>query len=415
MRLLDRGFFRIGSRGLRRGERDLRPGDDAKAARHASTATRSSSTTRRRAASAAVAGRRGPLDRPGWSRRSGRRRGGGHELLAYRNGSSGATSSSAEINDYLKETIGEDHSAKDFRTWNATVLAAVVLAASARERDLSTKGGAQARRNATRSSRSLAISATRRPSAAPPTSTRGSSTASTAASPSAESSSGCREDPAGLAGGPGADREGRARPHRPARVRRDRARGLNTSAGSHPRTETGNDTAKPDLAPPLLAGLFASAVLLTVSRADADIGVIGVKPNVGAPGQLINLAVGCGGPRCPPQLPVSLLPSGEARRTLGPVCEGKHGPCRSPTAPRLPQEPPYVFLGWGSRRSAPAFARAELRAPIPRPEGEAGCLRVRRLLRRLFPGPERQPDHHLHWPQQPQIPASPLRAALYVQ
>ena len=119
---------------------------------------------------------------------------------------------------------------------------------------------------------------------------------------------------------------------------------------------------------PLLAGLFASAVLLTVSRADADIGVIGVKPNVGAPGQLINLAVGCGGPRCPPQLPVSLLPSGEARRTLGPVCEGKHGPCRSPTAPRLPQETPYVFLGWGSRRSAPASPGQsyELRFRVPR-------------------------------------------------
>jgi DNA topoisomerase I len=69
------------------------------------------------------------------------RRGGGHELLAYRNGSEWRDVRSTEINDYIKAVIGEEHSAKDFRTWNATVLAAVVLAASARERDLSTKGG----------------------------------------------------------------------------------------------------------------------------------------------------------------------------------------------------------------------------------------------------------------------------------
>jgi DNA topoisomerase IB len=35
---------------------------------------------------------------------------------------------SDEINDYLKHELGEDFSAKDFRTWNATVMAAVVLA-----------------------------------------------------------------------------------------------------------------------------------------------------------------------------------------------------------------------------------------------------------------------------------------------
>src|SRR3954469_5804653 len=69
------------------------------------------------------------------------RRGGGHELLAYRNGSSWRDIRSTDINDYIKEAVGEGHSAKNFRTWNATVLAAVVLAASARERDMSTKGG----------------------------------------------------------------------------------------------------------------------------------------------------------------------------------------------------------------------------------------------------------------------------------
>jgi DNA topoisomerase-1 len=61
------------------------------------------------------------------------RRGGGHELLAYRNGRRWTDIRSADINQYVKEATGGDHSAKDFRTWNATVLAAVVLAALARE------------------------------------------------------------------------------------------------------------------------------------------------------------------------------------------------------------------------------------------------------------------------------------------
>ena len=69
------------------------------------------------------------------------RGGGGHELLAYRNGGSWRDVRSAEINEYIKEAVGKEHSAKDFRTWNATVLAAVVLAAAARQRDLATKGG----------------------------------------------------------------------------------------------------------------------------------------------------------------------------------------------------------------------------------------------------------------------------------
>jgi DNA topoisomerase-1 len=78
-----------------------------------------------------------------------RRRGGGYELLAYRNGRAWKDVRSTDINDYIKTAIGDEHSAKDFRTWNATVLAAVVLAASARERDMSKKGSrARAQREA---------------------------------------------------------------------------------------------------------------------------------------------------------------------------------------------------------------------------------------------------------------------------
>jgi len=57
-----------------------------------------------------------------------RRRGASPELLAYRSGRRWADVRSADINAYIKEVAGDDFTAKDFRTWNATVLAAVGLA-----------------------------------------------------------------------------------------------------------------------------------------------------------------------------------------------------------------------------------------------------------------------------------------------
>ena len=59
-----------------------------------------------------------------------RRRGGEPELLAYKKGTRWRDIKSADINAYVKEVTGGDFSAKDFRTWNATVLAAVALAVS---------------------------------------------------------------------------------------------------------------------------------------------------------------------------------------------------------------------------------------------------------------------------------------------
>jgi DNA topoisomerase I len=59
-----------------------------------------------------------------------RRRGGGPELLAYKDGRRWVDVKSADINEYVKAASGGDYSAKDFRTWNATVLAAVALAVS---------------------------------------------------------------------------------------------------------------------------------------------------------------------------------------------------------------------------------------------------------------------------------------------
>ena len=57
-----------------------------------------------------------------------KRRGGGEELLAYKEGGRWVDVKSADINTYLKEATGGDFSAKDFRTWSGTVLAAVALA-----------------------------------------------------------------------------------------------------------------------------------------------------------------------------------------------------------------------------------------------------------------------------------------------
>ena len=57
-----------------------------------------------------------------------RRRGGGAQLLVYRRGRRWSPIRSDDIDDYIKRHLGEEFSAKDFRTWNATVLAAVVLA-----------------------------------------------------------------------------------------------------------------------------------------------------------------------------------------------------------------------------------------------------------------------------------------------
>jgi DNA topoisomerase IB len=58
------------------------------------------------------------------------RSGGGPELLAYKAGRRWVDVRSDDINEYLKDATGEDISAKDFRTWGATVLAAVALAVS---------------------------------------------------------------------------------------------------------------------------------------------------------------------------------------------------------------------------------------------------------------------------------------------
>lgn len=57
-----------------------------------------------------------------------RRRSGPEDLLAYREGGAWRDVRSEDVNAYIQEHAGEQFSAKDFRTWHGTVLAAVALA-----------------------------------------------------------------------------------------------------------------------------------------------------------------------------------------------------------------------------------------------------------------------------------------------
>jgi DNA topoisomerase-1 len=61
-----------------------------------------------------------------------KQRRGGSELLAYKNGRAWADVRSDHINEYIQDVMGEAFSAKDFRTWHGTVLAALALAVSGR-------------------------------------------------------------------------------------------------------------------------------------------------------------------------------------------------------------------------------------------------------------------------------------------
>jgi DNA topoisomerase IB len=55
-----------------------------------------------------------------------RRRSGGSELLAYKDGRAWRDVRSTDVNEYVREAAGDE----DFRTWNATVLAAIAVAVS---------------------------------------------------------------------------------------------------------------------------------------------------------------------------------------------------------------------------------------------------------------------------------------------
>lgn len=59
-----------------------------------------------------------------------RRRRGGNRLLAFQSGRRRSDMDAPRVNGYLKELVGDELTAKDFRTWHATVIAAASLASS---------------------------------------------------------------------------------------------------------------------------------------------------------------------------------------------------------------------------------------------------------------------------------------------
>ena len=100
---------------------------------------------------------------------------------------------SADINAYLREVVGDDVSAKDFRTWHATVLMAVGLAVSTGAPTSPTRPQARRQPSRHRGGRLPRQHPGRVPHA--PTSTRASSTCTTTGSPSRDRWSGSATRP----------------------------------------------------------------------------------------------------------------------------------------------------------------------------------------------------------------------------
>ena len=128
VRLLDRGFFRIGSEDY--AEENDTYGMATMKKRHVTVSGDEVSFDYE-----AKGGQRrlqtiGDPEVAAVARVLKQRRGGGDELLAYKAGRRWVDVKSADINEYVKAAAGEEFSAKDFRTWSGTVLAAIALAVS---------------------------------------------------------------------------------------------------------------------------------------------------------------------------------------------------------------------------------------------------------------------------------------------
>jgi len=142
MRLLDRGFFRIGSENY--AEENDTYGIATMGKRHVTiTGDRVTFDYEAKGGQRRV---QSIDDREvaNIARALKKRRGGGDELLAYKEGGRWVDVKSSDINAYLKEAAGGDFSAKDFRTWSGTVLAAVALAVAG----MASKGSKTARKRA---------------------------------------------------------------------------------------------------------------------------------------------------------------------------------------------------------------------------------------------------------------------------
>ena len=129
IRLLDVGLFRIGSE-------QYAEDDDTEGGIGLATLEKSHVTLREDAVLFDYVGKSGTRQRRAVGDSAAgavvrvlkRRRSGGEHLLAYRERRIWHPVRSEQISEYLKQQVGDTFSAKDFRTWNATVLAAVSLA-----------------------------------------------------------------------------------------------------------------------------------------------------------------------------------------------------------------------------------------------------------------------------------------------
>ena len=125
IRLLDLGFFRIGSEAYTEEN-----GSYGLATLRRSHVRVSGNEVRFDFAAKGGQRRIQAIQDPALARLTGsllRRKGGGRELLAFREGKTWRDVRSEDINAYLKDLAGEEISAKDFRTWHATVLTAALL------------------------------------------------------------------------------------------------------------------------------------------------------------------------------------------------------------------------------------------------------------------------------------------------
>jgi hypothetical protein len=131
-------------------------------------------------------------------------------------------------------------------------------------------------------------------------------------------------------------------------------------------------------------GVALSLGLLAVAPAEADVGVAGVAPRAGAPGEPIEVSIGCGwcasssigGRRRPPAaFPVSLVPVARAPKPH--PCKGGKALC-GPFASRPPRHRPFAYLG----KANPVF---DLDHPPEDPR--AANYRLRFRIPRVRPGP----------------------------
>jgi len=129
VRLMDRGFFRIGSEDY--AEENDTYGIATMGKRHATVSSDEITFDYEAKGSKRRVQAIGDPVVADVVRMLKKRRGGGEELLAYKANGRWSDVKSPEINDYVKQATGGNFSAKDFRTWSGTVLAAQALAVSA--------------------------------------------------------------------------------------------------------------------------------------------------------------------------------------------------------------------------------------------------------------------------------------------